>query len=120
MTHATSERRGLAHAAFLERLAGESRETSLDAQLGQAALLALRLAYEEGLRAHRVTTDGVVECTTDDIVESIRTATRSDPPGSTQAMLPPPAPMLTRSMHGKRTGMVNSTFEPGCIRGSPR
>ena len=43
-------------------------------------LLALRLAYEEGLRAHRVTTEGVVECTTDDIVESIRTATRSDPP----------------------------------------
>ncbi|GJE25420.1 DUF4194 domain-containing protein [Methylobacterium organophilum] len=43
-------------------------------------LLALRLAYEEGLRDHRVTTEGVVECTTDDIAEAIRTATRSDPP----------------------------------------
>ncbi|GJE59327.1 DUF4194 domain-containing protein [Methylobacterium trifolii] len=43
-------------------------------------LLALRLAYEEGLRDHRVTTDGVVECTTDDVIEKIRTAARSDPP----------------------------------------
>ncbi|WP_019906177.1 DUF4194 domain-containing protein [Methylobacterium sp. 77] len=43
-------------------------------------LLALRLAYEEGLRDHRVTTDGVVECTTDDIAESIRTAARSEAP----------------------------------------
>ncbi|MCJ2045173.1 DUF4194 domain-containing protein [Methylobacterium sp. J-078] len=43
-------------------------------------LLSLRLAYEEGLRAHQVTTEGVVECTTDDIAESIRTVTRSDPP----------------------------------------
>ncbi len=43
-------------------------------------LLALRLAYEEGLRRHRVTSEGVVECTTDDIVESIRTAARSEPP----------------------------------------
>jgi len=43
-------------------------------------LLALRLAYEEGLRDHRVTTEGVVECTTDDIAESIRTAARNDPP----------------------------------------
>ena len=47
-------------------------------------LLALRLAYEEGLRAHRVTTDGVVECTTDDIVESIRTTARSEPPEETR------------------------------------
>lgn len=47
-------------------------------------LLALRLAYEEGLRDHRVTTDGVVECTTDDIAESIRTAARSDPPEETR------------------------------------
>ena len=47
-------------------------------------LLALRLAYEEGIRDHRVTTDGVVECTTDDIAESIRTAARSDPPEETR------------------------------------
>jgi hypothetical protein len=47
-------------------------------------LLALRLAYEEGLRDHRVTTDGVVECTTDDIAESIRTAARIDPPEETR------------------------------------
>ncbi|GEP01444.1 DUF4194 domain-containing protein [Methylobacterium haplocladii] len=47
-------------------------------------LLALRLAYEEGLRDHRVTTDGVVECTTDDIAESIRTAARCDPPEETR------------------------------------
>lgn len=47
-------------------------------------LLALRLAYEEGLRDHRVTTDGVVECTTDDIAESIRSAARSDPPEETR------------------------------------
>ncbi|GEP08722.1 DUF4194 domain-containing protein [Methylobacterium gnaphalii] len=47
-------------------------------------LLALRLAYEEGLRDHRVTTDGVVECTTDDIAEAIRTAARSDPPEETR------------------------------------
>lgn len=43
-------------------------------------LLALRLAYEEGLRDHRVTSDGLVEATTDDLVERIRTAARSDPP----------------------------------------
>lgn len=43
-------------------------------------LLALRLAYEEGLRDHRVSTDGVVETTTDDLAERIRTAARSDPP----------------------------------------
>ena len=43
-------------------------------------LLALRLAYEEGLRDHRVTTDGVVECTTDDIADSLRSAARSEPP----------------------------------------
>ncbi|SFG75650.1 DUF4194 domain-containing protein [Methylobacterium gossipiicola] len=49
-------------------------------------LLALRLAYEEGLRDHRVTTDGVVECTTDDLAESIRTATRSDPPEETRLL----------------------------------
>jgi hypothetical protein len=49
-------------------------------------LLALRLAYEEGLRDHRVTTEGVVECTTDDIAESIRTATRSDPPEETRLL----------------------------------
>ncbi|MBX9929977.1 MAG: DUF4194 domain-containing protein [Methylobacterium sp.] len=47
-------------------------------------LLALRLAYEEGLRDHRVTTDGVVECTTDDVADSIRTAARSDPPEETR------------------------------------
>lgn len=47
-------------------------------------LLSLRLAYEEGLRDHRVTTDGVVECTTDDIADSIRTAARSDPPEETR------------------------------------
>ena len=49
-------------------------------------LLAVRLAYEEGLREHRVTTEGVVECTTDDIAESIRTATRSDPPEETRLL----------------------------------
>jgi len=49
-------------------------------------LLALRLAYEEGLRDHRVTTDGVVECTTDDLAESIRTATRNDPPEETRLL----------------------------------
>jgi hypothetical protein len=43
-------------------------------------LLALRLAYEEGLRDHRVTQDGVVECTTDDVAESIRSAARNEPP----------------------------------------
>lgn len=43
-------------------------------------LLALRLAYEEGLRDHRVTTDGVVECTTDDIADSLRSAARTEPP----------------------------------------
>ncbi|WP_336487617.1 DUF4194 domain-containing protein [Methylobacterium nigriterrae] len=43
-------------------------------------LLALRLAYEEGLRDHRVTTDGLVECTTDDIADRIRTAARTEPP----------------------------------------
>ena len=47
-------------------------------------LLALRLAYEEGLRGHRVSAEGVVACTTDDIAESIRTATRSDPPEETR------------------------------------
>ncbi|GJE42618.1 DUF4194 domain-containing protein [Methylobacterium soli] len=43
-------------------------------------LLALRLAYEEGLRDHQVTTDGFVECTTDDVADRIRTAARSEPP----------------------------------------
>ena len=43
-------------------------------------LLALRLAYEEGVRDHRISTDGIVECTTDDLVETIRTAARSEPP----------------------------------------
>ncbi|GEP04558.1 DUF4194 domain-containing protein [Methylobacterium oxalidis] len=43
-------------------------------------LLALRMAYEEGLRDHRVTTDGLVECTTDDIADLLRTAARIDPP----------------------------------------
>jgi len=43
-------------------------------------LLALRLLYEEGLRDARVGTDGIVECTTDEIVEKIRTAARNDPP----------------------------------------
>lgn len=43
-------------------------------------LLALRLAYEEGVRDHRISTDGIVEITTDDLVESIRTAARSEPP----------------------------------------
>jgi hypothetical protein len=43
-------------------------------------LLALRLLYEEGLRDHRVGTDGVVEATTDDVVEKVRTVARSDPP----------------------------------------
>lgn len=43
-------------------------------------LLALRLAYEEGLRDNRVSADGTVECTSDDIAEAIRSAARSDPP----------------------------------------
>lgn len=43
-------------------------------------LLALRLSYEEGLRDHRVSTDGVLDCTTDDLAERIRTAARSEPP----------------------------------------
>lgn len=43
-------------------------------------LLALRLAYEEGLRDHRVSTDGTVECTTDDLADSIRAAARNEPP----------------------------------------
>lgn len=43
-------------------------------------LLALRLIYEEGLRDHRVGTDGSVECTTDAIVEKIRTVARNEPP----------------------------------------
>ncbi|WP_375465754.1 DUF4194 domain-containing protein [uncultured Methylobacterium sp.] len=43
-------------------------------------LLALRLAYEEGLHDHRVSTDGIVACTTDDLAERVRTAARSDPP----------------------------------------
>ncbi|TXN60328.1 DUF4194 domain-containing protein [Methylobacterium sp. WL6] len=47
-------------------------------------LLALRLIYEEGLRDHRVSTDGLVECTTDDVTERIRTAARSDPPEETR------------------------------------
>lgn len=47
-------------------------------------LLALRLTYEEGLRDHRVTTDGVVECSTDDIAEAVRTAARSEPPEETR------------------------------------
>lgn len=47
-------------------------------------LLALRLAYEEGLRGHRVTAEGVVECTTDDIADSVRNAARSEPPEETR------------------------------------
>ena len=43
-------------------------------------LLALRLLYEEGLRDHRVGTDGIVECTTDEVVEKIRAVARNDPP----------------------------------------
>lgn len=43
-------------------------------------LLALRLAYEEGLRDHRVSGDGAVECTSDEIAQSIRNAARNDPP----------------------------------------
>ena len=43
-------------------------------------LLALRLTYEEGLRDHRVSTDGTVECTTDDIAGAIRSAARAEPP----------------------------------------
>ena len=43
-------------------------------------LLALRLLYEEGLRDHRVGTDGIVESTTDAIVDKIRTVARNDPP----------------------------------------
>ncbi len=62
---------------------GQSERLRKDETL---VLLALRLAYEEGLRAHRVTTEGVVECTTDDIAESIRTATRSDPPEETRLL----------------------------------
>lgn len=60
---------------------GQSERLRKDETL---VLLALRLAYEEGLRDHRVTTDGVVECTTDDIADSIRTAARSDPPEETR------------------------------------
>lgn len=47
-------------------------------------LLALRLAYEEGLRDHRVSADGMVECTTDDVAEAIRSAARSEPPDETR------------------------------------
>ncbi|GJD42600.1 hypothetical protein AFCDBAGC_0438 [Methylobacterium cerastii] len=47
-------------------------------------LLALRLIYEEGLRDHRVSTDGLVEATTDDVTERIRTAARNDPPEETR------------------------------------
>ena len=43
-------------------------------------LLALRLAYEEALRDHRVSSDGLVETTSDDIVETIRATARSEPP----------------------------------------
>ena len=43
-------------------------------------LLALRLVHEEGFRDSRVTTEGVVACTTDDVAETIRTAARSEPP----------------------------------------
>jgi hypothetical protein len=43
-------------------------------------LLALRLLYEEGLRDNRAGTDGIVECTTDEIVEKIRAVARNDPP----------------------------------------
>ena len=32
------------------------------------------------MRDHRVTTDGFVECTTDDVADRIRTAARSEPP----------------------------------------
>ena len=42
--------------------------------------LALRLLYEEGLRDHRAGTDGIVDCTTDEIVEKIRTVARNEPP----------------------------------------
>ena len=44
MTQAPSERRGLVHAVFLERLAGEPAETTLEAQFAHAAFLALRLS----------------------------------------------------------------------------
>ena len=47
-------------------------------------LLALRLLYEEGLRDHRVGTDGIVACTTDEIVEKIRTVARNAPPDETR------------------------------------
>ena len=40
--------------------------------------------YEEGLRDHRVSTDGLVEATTDDVTERIRTAARNDPPEETR------------------------------------
>lgn len=60
---------------------GQSERLRKDETL---VLLALRLAYEEGLRDHRVTTEGVVECTTDDIADAIRTAARSDPPEETR------------------------------------
>ena len=43
-------------------------------------LLSMRLLYEEGLRDHRVGTDGIVACTTDEIVEKIRTVARDEPP----------------------------------------
>jgi hypothetical protein len=43
-------------------------------------LLALRLLYEEGLRDHRAGTDGIVDCTTDEIVEKIRAVARNEPP----------------------------------------
>ena len=49
-------------------------------------LLALRLAYEEGLCGHRVSAEGVVECTSDDIVASIRTTARSEPPEETRLL----------------------------------
>jgi tetratricopeptide (TPR) repeat protein len=51
MTHAATGRSGLPHAVFLERFAGASSATSLDARLGNAAFLALRLV--DSLRPER-------------------------------------------------------------------
>ncbi len=43
-------------------------------------LLSLRVVYEEGLAQGRTTSVGVVEATTDDLVETMRTGARSEPP----------------------------------------
>ena len=45
--------------------------------------------------------------------------TRSEPPASTQAIVPPPAPMATRSTAGKRIGMFQSTRHSDAIDGRP-